>query len=73
MDPDGGNVVELATGGNGPTFSPDGTKILYTRNPAPETGAEIWVTNADGTAAQRISDPGQTARHPSWGGGGAAS
>ncbi|MGW0250014.1 TolB family protein [Nocardia goodfellowii] len=51
-----------------PAFSPDGAKILYTRTrTAPESGAELWVMNRDGSDPRLLSDPEEVAQHPSWG------
>ncbi|MFC9894098.1 TolB family protein [Nocardia sp. NPDC127579] len=52
----------------GPAFSPDGAKILYTlARSAPDSGAEIWVMNRDGSQPRRLTEPSQVAQHPSWG------
>jgi Tol biopolymer transport system component len=37
-----------------PAWSPDGSRIAYTVYPG--VGSEIWIVNADGTGAHRISD-----------------
>ncbi|TQM32188.1 TolB family protein [Nocardia bhagyanarayanae] len=49
MDPDGGNVVELAVDGYGPTFSPDGTRIAFARRGA------IHVMNSDGSEPKQLT------------------
>ncbi|MEV6278420.1 hypothetical protein [Nocardia sp. NPDC051832] len=53
-----------------PAFSPDGAQIVYTRaRSAPESGAEIWVMNRDGSDPHLLSDPEQVAQHASWSAG----
>jgi len=61
-----------------PSFSPDGTKILYTRttrDPESTQGArfrELWVMNSDGSNPHRLTDPKQSVQHAvcgSWGKG----
>lgn len=55
-----------------PSFSPDGTKILFARfthDSASKAGAEVWVMNSDGGNPRRLTDPKQVAQHPSWGRG----
>jgi hypothetical protein len=73
MDLDGEHIRPLTDDDTGyPSFSPDGTKIVYTRftrDPASKTGAEIWVMNSDGSNPRRLTDPKQTAQAPSWGRG----
>lgn len=70
MDVHGGHIRPLTDdAAGGPSFSPDGTKILFTRTTTSESGAEIWVINSDGSNPHRLIDPKQTAQHPSWGGG----
>ncbi|MCA1702715.1 MAG: metallophosphoesterase [Actinobacteria bacterium] len=54
-----------ATGGLEPTFSPDGSKIAFSRGPARHR--EIYVGNAhDGRGAQRITSEPTDARDPDW-------
>ncbi|MEU0502018.1 hypothetical protein [Nocardia sp. NPDC005998] len=48
MDSDGGNVVQLADGGYNPTFSPDGSRIAFTR------GGVIYVMNTDGGELRQL-------------------
>ncbi|MET8876266.1 hypothetical protein [Nocardia sp. NPDC004604] len=48
MDSDGGNVVQLADGGYSPTFSPDGSRIAFTR------GGVIYVMNTDGGELRQL-------------------
>jgi hypothetical protein len=48
-----------------PVFSPDGTRIAYTRSVAYVFGSEIWVANADGSGATRLTS-GHTDSQPAW-------
>lgn len=55
----------------GAKFSPDGTRIVYTRGlTQPRPGAQIWVMNADGTGARQLTSASLLAQSPSWGGRG---
>jgi hypothetical protein len=59
---DGTDRVLLATGVSGPRttgprWSPDGTKIVFSRNPG------IWIINADGTNQHQIR---ATGLYPAW-------
>ncbi|MFQ6393489.1 TolB family protein [Nocardia sp. KC 131] len=71
MDVHGDHVRPLTDDSTGdPSFSSDGTQILFTRStrdPASEAGPEVWVMNSDGGNPHRLTDPKQTAQHPSWG------
>jgi TolB protein len=57
---------------NDPDWSPDGTKIAYTRHsaPAPDprnpSDAEIYVINPDGTGLTRLTFNNYEERAPSW-------
>ncbi|WP_433194600.1 TolB family protein [Nocardia sp. CA-107356] len=79
MDVDGQNIRLLNDDDAAyPSFSPDGTKIVYTRftrDPASEQGvmfSELWVMNSDGSKPHRLTDPKQSVQHAvcgSWGTG----
>lgn len=69
MDPDGTNQTRLADDGaenKFPTWSPDGSRIAYSRSTVPCVGAEcsstqlggyeIYVMNADGSGQTRITN-----------------
>lgn len=49
----------------GPAWSPDGTTIAFWRTPAPFGPGSLWVMNADGSNANRLTS-GVDARDPSW-------
>ena len=59
----------VVTGAHSPAWSPDGSQIAYVIGQRPKDGSEprsaIWVANADGTEAKRITRDRQ-AHHPSW-------
>lgn len=67
MNSDGTNVVDLAANSNtqdsNPTWSPDGTKIAFTRYENDPYTSKIFVFNADGTNAYEIAS---NATRPTW-------
>ena len=75
-DLDGGNAINItgALGGVNchPDWSPDGSEIAFQRAvphdgiPPCLVGFEIWVMNADGSNARRISPLGAWIQGPSW-------
>ncbi|MEV6339603.1 hypothetical protein AB0M12_33405 [Nocardia vinacea] len=75
MDVDGQNIRLLNDDAAYPSFSADGTKIVYTHDPASEQEAmfwELWVMNSDGSNPHRLTDPKQSVKHAvcgSWGRG----
>ncbi|MFD0361361.1 hypothetical protein ACFQZZ_07870 [Nocardia sp. GCM10030253] len=72
MDVHGDHVRLLIDDSTGqPSVSPDGTILFarYTRDSASRNHAEVWVMNSDGSNPRRLTDPQQTAQHPSWGAG----
>jgi TolB protein len=58
IEDDGTNPV-LFTQGRDPAWSPDGSKLAFAR------GADIWVTNADGTGEQLLMSEERTDA-PAW-------
>jgi hypothetical protein len=62
MNADGTNVVQITSGTvtpesfNGPpSWSPDGTKFVFSSNRSGFGKAEIWIANADGSAPVRLT------------------
>ena len=70
MHSDGTNVHQLATDGNQPEVSRDGTKIAYVRTFPRSDGlgtfTRIWVMNADGSDQHQVylAPPDITLNHP---------
>jgi TolB protein len=57
MDPDGDGVTRLTETPHeetSPSWSPDGTKIVYSRQLGSEEPHELWVMNADGSCARKL-------------------
>ncbi len=66
MDPDGSHVTQITYDPEDdyqPAWSPDGSKIAFASNRG-GMGTQVWVMNADGTTATRITVGGGF--HPSW-------
>ncbi|MBO0719957.1 MAG: PD40 domain-containing protein, partial [Blastocatellia bacterium] len=59
VNADGSGVKQLIGGGMNPSWSPDGSKILY------EGFQGIWVVNADGSDAKRFIETVPNS-HPTW-------
>ena len=55
IDPDGTNQMQLPPAGAFPSWSPDGTKLLYNRTTSFDPDHEIYITNADGTGNRQIT------------------
>jgi dipeptidyl aminopeptidase/acylaminoacyl peptidase len=51
-----------------PSWSPDGTRILFTRKPAgdDEAPTQVWLMNVDGGEPERITDVPLGAFDPNW-------
>ncbi|QXJ20359.1 serine/threonine-protein kinase [Actinomadura graeca] len=47
-----------------PAWSPDGSKIAYTRGESP--ASDIWVMNADGSGARPLTRAGEREMDPGW-------
>lgn len=58
-EPDGGNRRRLAGRGEGPAWSPDGSRILYIvdhdEKRGNRSGHEAWVVSADGSGRYRLA------------------
>jgi len=59
VDNDGGGLRRL-TQGEFPTFSPEGTRIAFTRN------GQVHVMNADGTGISRVTDQARAPSGLAW-------
>jgi Tol biopolymer transport system component len=58
MNVDGTNQILVGEEGSTPSWSADGTKLIYTVNT--NGNPDIWVVNADGTGQRRLTtDPGR--------------
>jgi Tol biopolymer transport system component len=66
LDPDGGNVVTIATGMQSadPAWSPNGRKIVFMCGGF--THADICVSNADGTMLKNLTNSDRTDWSPDW-------
>lgn len=65
MDADGANVRRLVPGSE-PAWSPDGTRIAFTRT-SEDGSTGIWVVNADGTGERRLTvNPQGADEEPTW-------
>jgi Tol biopolymer transport system component len=68
VDPDGSNLVQLTRGPRPdflPAWSPDGTKIAFTREF--RGSAEIFLMNADGSGVTQVThDRAAHEQHPAW-------
>jgi eukaryotic-like serine/threonine-protein kinase len=47
-------------------FSPDGTKIAFTRNATGLARTDLWLANADGSNARELAQTDIGAAHPRW-------
>ena len=72
VNADGSRETRIATVSGqdlyGATVSPDGKRIAYRRQAAGDFGlpSDIWVANADGTHAVRITHSGRHDTQPAW-------
>ena len=62
VNADGTNLRQLtegkATSDLSPSWSPDGTQIMFTRQPEPFQRYRLWTINPDGTNAQKLHQTG---------------
>jgi Tol biopolymer transport system component len=70
MDADGSGLVDLSTRsgirGSSPSWSPDAGRIAFSGKRAGDARESIWVVDADGANAERLTDPGREAQYPAW-------
>lgn len=55
INADGTNQIQLPPAGSFPSWSFDGTKLLYNRTTSLDPDQEIYITNADGTGNRQIT------------------
>jgi TolB protein len=68
MDADGDEVTRLTETQHeeaSPSWSPDGTRIVYSRILNEDAFHELWVMNADGSCPRRLL-PGEWDTMPDW-------
>ena len=67
MDRDGSDKTQLTDGGGSflAETSPDGSKILFTRNHA-SGGIALWVMDSDGSAQVQLTDGTRNPNAPRW-------
>ena len=66
---DGANPTRLTSAmgdDNDPTFSRDGRKIAFTSNRLSSTNPDIFIANADGSGATRVTTTSGFDRQPDW-------
>jgi Tol biopolymer transport system component len=71
-NPDGTDEVQLLLpppAGFLPRWAPDGTKILFARNPAPRQGGQedLYTINPDGTGLTQVTNTPDFEDFPDWG------
>lgn len=72
MNPDGSGQVRLTSPASifdqkgHPAWSPDGTKIAFTRFAGPSFGNDIFVMNADGTGVTMLTSNAGDDSDPAW-------
>jgi TolB protein len=70
MNVDGTNFVQLTDNAvfeGTPTFSPDGQKIVFSRDVGAGQGQELFSMNADGTNQMQLTDTVGVNLFPNWG------
>ena len=66
MDRNGRNRGQLSPSGQGPAWSPGGTKIAFYSNLHNLGQEDIYVMNADGTNIVRVTNHPRSDRFPAW-------
>ena len=72
MEPDGSGVTDLVSPNipgqfdRQPAWSPDGSRIALSRTLDHGANFDIYVMNADGTGATRVTSSPTLDSHPSW-------
>jgi Tol biopolymer transport system component len=62
-----GRVASVTSGGEHPTWSPDGSRILFDMPAGPLGHTDIWVMNADGTSLTNLTNTGtEIEKEPIW-------
>jgi hypothetical protein len=64
INADGSGVTQVATAGGHPSFSPDGTRIVF--ESSRDGNNEIYVMNADGSGQVNITNHPANDKEPNW-------
>lgn len=65
MGKDGENVTEIIAG-YGPRWSPGGKQLLFCRFPEGHSASSIWIANADGTGATKVTEDNSVLLEAAW-------
>jgi TolB protein len=70
MNADGSNLADLSKRsgirGSSPSWSPDASRIAFSGKRSGDARESIWVVDANGANAKRLTDPGREAQYPAW-------
>ena len=68
MGPEGGNATKISgeSSDTAPSVSPDGNRIAFMSAARGATNWEIWLMNADGSNAKRLTENGSNEGLPTW-------
>jgi Tol biopolymer transport system component len=71
VNADGTGFHRVTSGGGitysfAPSFSPDGTKIIFTRAPATGGGTDLFTMNPDGSDVTRLARTAAIELWPQW-------
>lgn len=64
MNANGSGATRLTAGGDGPAWSPDGSKIAFWSHRG--GNLDVYVMNADGSAVARLTTDPADDLHPAW-------